>query len=439
LKFKIAFTAVILLFLASVRPAFAIYDPLSVPNNRVGIHIFSEKDLSDAANLVNSEGGDWGYVTFVITEAERDRGRWQNVFDEMRRHHLIPIVRVATKAVGPVWEKPKTEEINNWVGFLNSLNWVVQNRYVVVLNEPNHAGEWGGSINPAEYASYLKEFSEKLKSASGDFFVLPAGLDPATKEDAFIQGMIKAEPGIFDSIDGWTSHSYPSVAISEYKREIAFIKSLGVSKDLPVFITETGWSNKRLSPKDIGKNLTMAYQNEWNDPAVVAVTPFILDYNQEPFAEFSWREPGGNFYSYYEDVRKIKKTQGRPLQAFSGQILLALSQPVVIPGSDLFGAIWARNTGQSIWSLNNLAIKSEGSGLLIKSYFLNSIEPFNNGLIIFKALSPDRVGLYYQSIYLSEQNGKRITNSFPIEGALIRVDEMQLRALFAKMLGYLNF
>jgi hypothetical protein len=73
------FVIFLLTFFLSFKPAFAMVDPTSVPNNKFGIHVFSEKDLTNAANLVNSTDGDWGYVTIVITEAERDHDRWQNV------------------------------------------------------------------------------------------------------------------------------------------------------------------------------------------------------------------------------------------------------------------------------------------------------------------------------------------------------------------------
>src|SRR3990172_5144718 len=124
------------IFLTSVRSTFAVIDPSTVSNNKFGVHIFGEKDLEGARDLVNSNGGDWGYVTFVITEGERDQDRWQRVFDQMRRYHLIPIVRLATKAVGNVWIAPQEAEIDNWVNFLSSLNWVTQNRYVIINNEP---------------------------------------------------------------------------------------------------------------------------------------------------------------------------------------------------------------------------------------------------------------------------------------------------------------
>src|SRR3989339_1506099 len=92
--------ALIILFLMTFtfpKTVLAIFDPLAVPNNSFGIHIANIADLEDAAKLVNSNGGDWGYVTLVIAENNRTVNLWQEVFNKMRRLHLIPIVRIATK------------------------------------------------------------------------------------------------------------------------------------------------------------------------------------------------------------------------------------------------------------------------------------------------------------------------------------------------------
>lgn len=426
----------------------AIYDPTSVENNRYGIHIFSEKDLNDAERLVNSTGGDWGYVTFVITELERDHDRWQKVFDEMRRRHLIPIVRLATKAGGEVWEKPKEEEINNWIAFLNSLNWVIENRYVIISNEPNHAGEWGGSVNPQEYASYLREFSQKLKSASPDFFVLPAGLDASAinsqssmEESAFIRGMIRAVPDVFDNIDGWVSHSYPDsgyFGTATFQWETDYLKKLGVTKDYPIFITETGWSNTKFGEDQIAINLQNSLQNSWNSPNIVAITPFILSYPQAPFAQFSWQKSDGTYYKFFQTVQGIKKVKGEPRQIVSGQILGAIPQPLLFTGSDFVGVILARNTGQSIWAPDAVSVKSDSGVTNLTNYPFNEIEPMRLGLIIFKATAPSNIGIYSKNLYLAGPKGRRITNSFGIEGLVIRLDKMQIQGFFDKLLSFIK-
>jgi hypothetical protein len=412
-------------FLLSFKPTLAIVDITSSPNNKFGIHIFSEKDLPDAANLVNSSGGDWGYVTIVITEAERDHDRWQQVFDQMRRLHLIPIIRLATKANGPTWEAPQEAEINNWAAFLNSLNWVTENRYVVINNEPNHAQEWGGRVDPTGYGIYLKEISQKLKASSQDFFVLPAGFDPASSntsttmtENKFLNQMLSAQPDVFNFIDGWTSHAYPNAGISIYDHELSVI-----GKRLPVFVTETGWPNNKYSESQISSNLVGAFTNIWNDPKVIAVTPFILDYTTPPFDIYSWKKSDGSFYNFYSIVQKLPKIKGEPVQIESGQILGAIAQPFIITGTDFVGAILAKNTGQTIWGQTNILIGSESKDFNLKGFSMNGIEPTRLGLIFFRAAESQNSGVYTNSLFLEDAKGKRITNSFSIEAGFLALNK----------------
>jgi len=454
---KIIFFLFSLILVFSIHSCvFAENSPLTVPNNTFGIHITDEKDLSDANALVNSSGGDWGYITFVITEAERDHDRWQQLFDQMRRLHLIPILRIATKANADTWEIPKDEEINNWIAFLNNLNWVIENRYVIIGNEPNHASEWGGKIDPVGYVNYLNEFAVKLHQASADFFVLSAGLDASAKNTAttmdealFLRRMLTAEPKLFDNLDGWVSHSYPNPGFSgketdmgrgtidTFAWELNYLKTLGVDKNLPVFITETGWSNQNIDPNKISEMYDYAFKDVWSDPRVVAVTPFILNYPQAPFSEFSWKKTDGTFYPYYLEVQRIPKVEGIPTQTISGQILGAFAQPVILSGSDYLGAILARNTGQSIWNSKEISISSDTGDVPFKSYSFSDVEPTRLGLIVFKAAAPENTGIYSKSLFLNDKKGKRITNSFTVESVIVKVDKMQVDAIFAKIGSYL--
>src|SRR3989344_8973201 len=214
--FKVITLIAILITLLVPKRVHAINNPVEFPNNKFGIHITDANDLEDAAILVNSSGGDWGYITIVIREDDRDLNKWQDTFDEMRKLHLIPIVRLATKTSGENWEKFESYDVDSWVYFLNSLNWVIQNRYVIIGNEPNHALEWGGEINPYEYSNIFKEFSQKLKNASDDFFVIPAGLDASApdtnnhmSEEEYIKKIFEANSDIYEYADGFASHSYP--------------------------------------------------------------------------------------------------------------------------------------------------------------------------------------------------------------------------------------
>lgn len=400
------------------QESLAIVDPTQTSNNRFGIHIVDENDLDEAANLVNSGGGDWGYVTLVIRKDERNTQRWQRVFDEMRRLHLIPIVRIATRQQDSGWEKPSFGEIDGWVSFLSSLNWVTKNRYVVISNEPNHAKEWGGEINPEEYARYLKEFSVKLKEENSDFFILPAGFDASAQtsketmdEEEFIRRMLQEEPEIFENVDGWTSHSYPNPDFSgspgaigrgtvlTFEWELGLLQTLGVQKDLPVFITETGWIHDKegkvlgLSSTDaVGEKLIQAYAGAWNKENVVAVTPFVLKYQSEPFDIFSWTRDTGEFYPFYYEVRNLNKVKGEPVQIDSGKVISTSIPPFVGNSTTFNGLVLVENTGQSIWSSEEMSVYEISKGKLTTRTFFNELEPGQKGVVVYAIKAPETPG-----------------------------------------------
>ncbi|MFC1649591.1 hypothetical protein ACFL2C_02685, partial [Patescibacteria group bacterium] len=257
----VTLSLIICCFMLFPAQVLAVTDPLAVPNNKFGIHIIDPNDLEDAAQLVNSSGGKWGYVTLVVREDERDVPRWNKIFNSMSDLHLIPIVRIASISKNGQWEKLQYSDIPNWINFLDQLNWPTVNRYIVVGNEPNHATEWGGEINPEEYAEYLKEFYSLAKIRTGDFYILNAGFDASApdgvgymSEETYLHLMYQSDPDVFDYLDGWASHSYPNPGFSgssddwgkgsvrTYIWELELLDIYDVV-GLPIFVTETGWAH----------------------------------------------------------------------------------------------------------------------------------------------------------------------------------------------------
>lgn len=391
----------VFLFLVFAFLAFPVkaYDPLSVPNNIYGIGVINHSDLTDVSNLVNVNSGDWGYVTIVITEDNRNKEVWQKFMDDCRRLHLIPIVRVASKYDTNSWNIPKIEDIDSWVNFFNSLNWVIENRYIIIANEPNHAKEWGGKINPSEYANYLKIFSERLHNANSNYFVLNAGLDqdaPNGKatmdEKKFIEEMIKAVPDIFTFLDGWSSHSYPNPGFSGSKTGIGRRSIRGyewelnlVKKDLPIFITETGWTRKGNSEQVTGDRMKYAFEHVWSkDKNIIAVTPFLLNYQDEPFYEFSWKNKDGSFFPIYTEIQGIQKIRGEPVQKISGEVVFNFLNPLMVRNTEQKGFSVIKNTGQAIWtqSESNVINESENE-ISVSNTKFSQIEPFSSGLVTY--------------------------------------------------------
>lgn len=323
-----------LLFLILSKPAFAIYAPLSRPNNIFGVHILFPSEIYEAKNLINSKGGDWGYVTIPIQSTDRDLDKWQNFMSEVKKLQIIPIIRIATKNDyfnTAIWEKPTFEEVLDFANFLNSLDWPVQNRYVVVFNEVNRADEWGGIVSPPEYAEILDYAVEIFKERSSDFFIISAGLDNAAPNQlpnymdqySFMTLMNVYAPEIFNKIDGIASHSYPNPGFSQppnvvsrksiysFKYEANLVQSLS-GKSLPIFITETGWSQNQISETSIASFYKHAFEEAWSDDRIVVVTPFILRGHPGPFSQFSFLLENGQKNLQYKTIENMPKISGQP-------------------------------------------------------------------------------------------------------------------------------
>ena len=220
----------ILIILLSALILFPISVNASTSNNKFGMSLAqpNTEQFSQVKELINSNGGDWGYVTLIIEEKDRNKDKWQGIFDQLRKLHLIPIIRIATSAEGENWRRPEVEDAQGWADFLDSLNWVTKNRYVILFNEPNHGSEWGGEVDPKSYAEVTLEFAKKLKEKNKDFFVMLAGMDASAPswmpgledEEKFLREVFQGPSLNVDSltrtdlIDGLASHSYPNPGFS---------------------------------------------------------------------------------------------------------------------------------------------------------------------------------------------------------------------------------
>lgn len=366
------------------QTAHAIVDPLSVPNNKFGIHLISATpdESSPAAELVNTNG-DWGYVTFLIESKDRNEGKWQEFFNDLRRRHLIPIVRLATKPANSHWERPYEKEYEAWADFLDKLNWPVKNRYVIIYNEPNHGVEWGNTTDPISYAHVLNNTIDALKKKSGDFFVMNAGLDASAPhqppkyfdELTFLKEMEKAVPGIFNKLDGWVSHSYPNPGFAGspngYGRgtvrgwfwELQQLRNLGVTKTLPVFITETGWKHAEGINYDPylpnADTVSQYYQNAfleaWNSSRIVAVTPFLLNYQEVLFDHFSFKKPSNEeepagYYPQFQIIKNMPKILGQPIAENKATLIKGEVFSSIVSGETYAIFLTFKNSGQSIWN-----------------------------------------------------------------------------------------
>lgn len=333
---KLVFTLFLAFFLSVICciPAYAASNPLSVANNKVGIHILFPEELQKAATLVNSNGGDWGYVVIPIQSGDKDMQKWQNFMDQAKKLHVIPIIRLATEGDyfnTKVWRIPTDADVLDFANFLNSLTWPTKNRYIVVYNEVNRGDEWGGTPDPAAYANLLQYASDVFKQRSQDFFIISAGMDngaattsTSMNEYDFLAAMNTAVNGIFNKIDGIGSHSYPNPAFAQPPTYIArtsiasfqFEKNLIEShadRDLPVFITETGWDQNVIGQEKAAQYLSTAMQTTWADKNIAVVVPFLLQAGGGPFVQFSFINTDGSDNAVYTAYAGLSKVKGAPI------------------------------------------------------------------------------------------------------------------------------
>jgi len=214
-----------------------------------------------------------------------------------------------------------------------------------------------------------------FKKENKNFFILPAGLDQAADgkngtidEAVFLTEMARAVPDIFNKIDGWSSHSYPNhgfvglpddqgkATIKGFKWELAQLKKLGLDKNLPIYITETGWPHQQgkiTRSQFFDENKTAQFIEKafiyWQkDNQVKAVTPFVLNYSDLPFDHFSWLKNDGSHYQQFDKVLGISKIKASPEQIEDYQIV-DLCLPDLLPTNYSYhGKIKIKNTGQWI-------------------------------------------------------------------------------------------
>lgn len=320
----------IFLYLISTKETLAIYDPSSVPNNKIGIHILFVDEVDSAAKIVNGKDGEWGYVTIPIQASDRDRVKWQRFLDNCKQNKIIPIIRVATFTEGINWVVPNNFDLVDFANFLGDLTWPTANRYVIIFNEVNRSDEYGGYVSPEKYSDTLYNAINIFKEKSEDFFILPAGLDNAATNSKtslnwrlYIERMYLRHPDIFDRIDGWTSHAYPNPdfsarpertgnnKIDSFRYDLKFIR-LFTTKKLPIFITETGWSSHRLSESQIAIFYEYALTHQWKDSDIVAITPFLLNAQDGPFSTFSFKKTN-DINRVFADTITSFATKGEPI------------------------------------------------------------------------------------------------------------------------------
>ena len=340
-------------------------EPAVVPsgNNIVGLNVARlrrDRYICAAADLVNANGGDWGYLTVVFTADERDTPQGeiflQELLDRCYEAHLQPIIRVATRfdVETEMWSRPEPDDAEKWRAFLEKGRWPTKQVWVIAGNEPNLGREWGGEVDSAGYAAFLSHFldvfadSERFKVVNGPLDASNTTEMPKMQDAyEFLGGMEAAVPGIFTRLAGWASNPYsvphqgPGLRYTHraYESELE-----AIGRDMPVLITEAGHLNTG-DDREIAKFYEDAFRDWMADPRVVAVTPLFWHPDRGVYWMFDF--DGNNQLidksPTYELMRGLPRLRGSPEFAPTmGNV--ARSQPTPQPAEAKL-PLWVANTG----------------------------------------------------------------------------------------------
>lgn len=288
--------------------------------SKLGVHILETEELSQVSNLLP----DGGFITVPVRLDELNEIKWQKFFDEADKFRFIPIIRLATSHNGKYWERPTKRDIITFAGFFSKLDWHRGELIVIAFNEPNHAPEWGGKVDPDNYGEILTFFTNWFNTEPKKYLVLPAALDAAAANststmslNSFLERLLLQNPEVISGLSGWNSHAYPNpgfaggpadshkMSIRSYQYELDIIKKR-TGKDLPVYITETGWDQNKVKMKLISQYFQLAYLKIWQpDDQVKAVTPFLFNAQTMPFSAFSLLDTNEKPTLIYEMIRKL--------------------------------------------------------------------------------------------------------------------------------------
>jgi archaellum component FlaG (FlaF/FlaG flagellin family) len=245
--------------------------------------------------------------------------------------------------------------------------------------------------------------------------------------DVFLETIKETVPEYFDVFDGWTSHSYPNPAFSSspyisgrtsirsYLWERQLLYSLGILKNYPILIGETGWAHNSglaktsqyLSPEVIANYIAITGNTVWQDPNIFAITPFLYNYESQPFDVFSWKKIGGGYHPHYFAYQKLAKTRGTPRIRESYAVKNTPVPPTLVTDSVYTFVLNIENTGQAIVASTSgysLILESTNPEFSLQTIDFPELEPNQVKEFNVQLLTPSKEGEYRLQIFL--QRGK---------------------------------
>lgn len=137
------------------------------------------------------------------------------------------------------------------------------------------------------------------------------------------------------------------------------------------------------------------------------MTPFVFDYQGDPFLNFSWKLPSAEateeqaFYPQYYTIQSLSKSAGDPEQIDTGSLAIDFPKEFVA-SSNYHLRLKLKNTGQAIWDKkDNYELRITGNGAKKITYFFSDLKQI-------KPFEETEVDLYLKTISVSGRNTSKV-------------------------------
>lgn len=356
-----------------------VHAQFSGDNNKIGVHLISPTDdeIRNACrglvnmNTVSPDEASGGKLTLTLVKNHIDKETLQRYHDIAREEGCVFIHPIKNSFADPYWKPLDQSTIDFFEKILKDLRPSSKYLYIVLGNEVNRGDEWGGTCDGAAYAHIAKLAAEQLKKTVPNIQIGLAGLDAYApqsgfycSQESFLKAALEAEPRLIDDdIDFQVVHEYPNADMTGslqnlWLREKNTLKSLGVTKDLPVVISEIAWRRHRgLTSEAAAIKLYNAIQTLEKEPRIWAITPFVYKFCGSPFDQFSLlqcnvKTAAGNTIdepnAVFDAIAAVPKVKGDPEHIYRASVQLNAPQEI-IENTDYAFTMEAVNKGTDIW------------------------------------------------------------------------------------------
>lgn len=279
-----------------------------------------------------------GYVKQLFHGINLDiaapRDCWVYFVNQAYDRGLQPVIRLQGGITNGNWDKPHADSPGDYARIADAYRRVVGQLprrdnfklYIQIWNEPNLNFEWGGQLNPTEYAQFLTQTANAIRGIGDPRIVLvSAPLSPGGHMSigTFMYQMFNTVPDSRWAFDLWGAHPYPANHPPEYNvhRNTAVYPQMVVDAYLEqlktlaawgrpgvkTFLSETGyelWNNTYgwegfpiINEDNRAAYLGRAFEDYWRGWAEVeAVAPYQLS---DPVGSWvNWNFIDGNGLTY---------------------------------------------------------------------------------------------------------------------------------------------